>query len=288
MTPSPLAATFFALLSAVGYGTVGILTTIATREGSPLHVTMAWRFTLAALAMAVAWPRLRRAPLGAALGAFALGGSAFFIQSYCYLQAVAKIGAGPAAVLLYAFPGIVVLLEWLFRGVRPTRLQALVLATTSVGCALTVQAPGGSLSPEGVGLGMVPAFVYGAYLLIGSHFSRVCGPLATALAVSSGAATSYWVFTLVSGDSPLPATPAAWGATVGLALVATVMPMAATFLAMSRLGATNTALISTAEPLVAIILGAVVLGERLGATQLAGGALVMAGAALLALRGRLD
>jgi drug/metabolite transporter (DMT)-like permease len=39
---------------------------------------------------------------------------------------------------------------------------------------------------------------------------------------------------------------------------------------------------------VAIILGAVVLGERLGATQLAGGALVMAGAALLALRGRLD
>lgn len=287
MTPSPLAAACLALLSAVGFGTVGILTTIATREGSPLHVTMAWRFTLAALAMAPAWPQLRRAPLGAALGAFALGGSAFFIQSYCYLQAVAAIGAGTAAVLLYAFPGIVVLLEWLVRAVRPTRLQALVLATTSIGCALTVQAPGGHVSPEGIALGMVPAFVYGTYMLIGNHFARVCGPLGTALAVSSGAATSYWSFILLSGDSPLPVTPPAWGATVSLALVATVMPMAATFLAMSRLGATNTALISTVEPLVAIVLGAIVLGERLGATQLAGGALVMAGAALLALRGRL-
>jgi drug/metabolite transporter (DMT)-like permease len=39
---------------------------------------------------------------------------------------------------------------------------------------------------------------------------------------------------------------------------------------------------------VAVTLGAAVLGERLEATQLAGGALVMADAALLALRGRPD
>ena len=52
-----------------------------------------------------------------------------------------------------------------------------------------------------------------------------------------------------------------------------------------RIGAAQAALVSTAEPVFVILFSALLLGESLTATQLAGGALIMAGVLLSQSRG---
>ena len=73
----------------------------------------------------------------------------------------------------------------------------------------------------------------------------------------------------------LPGRASAWLALVGVALVGTVVAVSAFFAALERLGPSDTAVVSTVEPVVALSAAAVVLGERLGPVQVAGGVLVL-------------
>ena len=95
------------------------------------------------------------------------------------------------------------------------------------------------------------------------------------------AAGVYWAFALAQaaagGRAPrLPSSPMAAGGIVGIALLATVLPITALFGSMRRIGAADASLVSTLEPVLTVGLSALVLGERLGPAQLAGGLLILA------------
>ncbi len=63
----------------------------------------------------------------------------------------------------------------------------------------------------------------------------------------------------------------------GIAVVSTVGAVGLFFAGLQRVGPTAASILSTVEPLVTVGLAFVVFGESLGATQLAGGALVLLG-----------
>ncbi len=63
-------------------------------------------------------------------------------------------------------------------------------------------------------------------------------------------------------------------------LVATVVPVVAFLAGLERIGPTNAAMLSILEPVVTVILGALLFGELLSPVALAGGALIL-GAVLL-------
>ena len=69
---------------------------------------------------------------------------------------------------------------------------------------------------------------------------------------------------------------------VALALVSTVAAVLLFFVGMARIGPVNTSLVSTMEPLTAVLLGALFLDERLSARQGVGGLLILTAAVLLA------
>jgi drug/metabolite transporter (DMT)-like permease len=71
-------------------------------------------------------------------------------------------------------------------------------------------------------------------------------------------------------------TAAGWGWLLCLAAVSTVTAISLFFAGLERVGPTLAAILSTVEPLVTVLLALIVLGERLGAIQLLGGALVLA------------
>ncbi|WP_344965004.1 EamA family transporter [Crossiella cryophila] len=73
-----------------------------------------------------------------------------------------------------------------------------------------------------------------------------------------------------------PATTGGWLALAAIALACTVGAVLSFFGALRRLGATPTATISTFEPVVTVLLAAVVLGEEFSGPQWAGAALVVA------------
>jgi drug/metabolite transporter (DMT)-like permease len=82
----------------------------------------------------------------------------------------------------------------------------------------------------------------------------------------------------------MPGLPA-WGAIAGIALLSTALGYVIYFRILATAGATNLLLVTFLIPVSAILLGSLVLGERLDAKHFAGMALI--GAGLLAIDGRM-
>lgn len=83
----------------------------------------------------------------------------------------------------------------------------------------------------------------------------------------------------------LPTSWAAWGAVLALALACSAVAYVIFFKLIERAGATNSLLVTLLVPPVAIVIGAAVFGEHLGAAQLGG--LTLIGVGLSVIDGRL-
>ena len=77
-------------------------------------------------------------------------------------------------------------------------------------------------------------------------------------------------------------TAAGWGWLACLAVVSTVAAVSLFFAGLQRVGPTTASIVSTAEPVVTVLLAFLVFGELLGPVQLLGGALVLGAVLVLA------
>ena len=122
----------------------------------------------------------------------------------------------------------------------------------------------------------------------GRRFRRLgIAPMTTAAGQVTASAALLLPLTLIV-DKPwlLPVPPlTVLGAVAGLVLLSTALAYTIYFRLLATAGATNLLLVTFLIPVSAILLGTLVLGERLGANQLAG--LMLIGAGLAAIDGRL-
>ena len=125
------------------------------------------------------------------------------------------------------------------------------------------------------------------YALAGIHARRFqalgVGPLQLATAQFVAGAVMLAPVALLLGQpwNGLPTSVSAWGAVMALALVCSAFAYIIFFRLIERAGATNSLLVTLLVPPVAIAVGALVFGERLGANQLAGLLLIAAGLAVI-------
>lgn len=275
MARSRLLGTALALLSAASFGVMPVLTKVVYDDGVGTLGVLSVRFTLAAVVLlALARWRRERLPRGRPLRTLvALGAVGYVVESACYFLALERIGAGLTALLLYAYPALVVLLSAVLLGVRPRPLALVCVAAATVGTVLTI-GPVGAGQTTGVLLGLGAAVAYALYIVVSSGAAPGVGPFATSAVVMASCAVVYDVLA-VGARADLPGRASAWLALVGVALVGTVVAVAAFFAALALLGPSDTAVVSTAEPVVSVAAAALVLGERLGPVQVAGGVLVL-------------
>ncbi len=279
------------LLAGVAYGGVTVLAKIAYDHGSNAPSSLVFRYGAAALLF---WLYLlltgnaQRLPRRKA-GGFVLMGLLFSGGSLLSFMAVERIGAGLAALLLYLYPAIVTAAAALFLALRITRSRVLILLASLLGCVLTVDVQGGSVDLLGLALATGTAFTYSAYVVIGSRVAVGVSPLiASAWIISSGGLLMLVVgVTGAFGDrltTQIDAT--GWLAILALALVSTVVANSAFLAGMARLDPFRAAVLSTIEPVVSVLLAALLLSERLSPQQALGGALIVGSAVALQLVGR--
>lgn len=130
-------------------------------------------------------------------------------------------------------------------------------------------------------LGLAAAASYAIYVVVGSRITGGTGPLATAAVVMAACAVVYDGAAL-TGGADYPSSTGPWIALVGVAIVGTVISVGAFFAALALLGPADTAVVSTIEPVVSVVLAVIVLDEVLTPLQSAGGALVIAAVVVLA------
>lgn len=271
-----------ALTSATGFGVMPVLTKVVYDDGAGPFGVLSVRFTVAAvLLLALARLRGEALPRGRQLRDLALlGGVGYVVESLCYFAALTRISAGLTALLLYLYPALVVVLSAVVLRHRPGRVAVACVVIATVGTALTIGPVAGGRS-LGVALGLGAAASYAVYIVLSSTATKGVGPLATSAVVMGACGLVYDALALGT-RAALPSSAGAWLALAGVTVLGTVVAVAAFFAALALLGPSDTAVLSTMEPVVSVGVAALALGESLSAVQLAGGVLVIGAVIVLA------
>lgn len=263
-------------VSAASFGAMAIFARLAYDDGADVTAVLFLRFSAAAALMAgllrlrgLRWPRGRLLA-----GLAAMGGVGYVGQSLSFFTALTLAPASLVALLLYAYPAIVTVLSSVLLGTRLTPGKVVALGVALTGTALTL-GPELDGKPLGIVLGLSAAFIYSGYILAGSRLTPLSGALPSAAVVMAAAAAVYAAIVVVQRPT-FPSTAGSWAAVAGIAVVSTVVAVTAFFAGMERVGAADASTLSTLEPVVTVVLAAVVLDERITVVQLAGGLLILA------------
>lgn len=280
--------TLLALAAAIGFALQAIFATYAYETGMDPITLLVLRFILSAGAF---WAiiAVRRPEVPAArflLGGLALGLVPFALESASFFLSLQYIDAGLAELLFYLSPVIVVAVAILRRRESPSprRLGALGIA---LGGIVLVLAGGAALHPDpvGIGLALLAAFGYAAFVLGADHLLDHLDPFLLAALVFTGAAISLTAFGTADSRISLDFAAAGWIQVALLVIVSTIVAETAFLVAMRQVGAGTASILSLLEPVVVAGLAWILFAERLAPLQLVGGALVLGAIVLLAPRG---
>lgn len=268
------------IISASTFGSLAIFGRFAYAAGVDTATLMFLRFSLSALLMAIllfsrseTWPRGRLLAWLAAMGAIGYVG-----QSFSYMTAIRYASAGLVALLLYLYPTFVAILSALFLKHRLTRTKITALVIATFGAALTANPQGGQWT--GVILAITAAAIYAIYIVIGAGVMQQVSAVQSSTIIFASAGLVYGALAAIQGPH-WPTTPAGWASVAGIVLLATVIPVATFLAGLKRIGPTDASLLSTLEPVVTVLLAALLLNESLPVLSLLGGGLILAAVFLL-------
>ncbi|WP_432050053.1 EamA family transporter [Verrucosispora sp. NA02020] len=299
MRHSPVAGAglALALLSAVTFATSGTFARSLINDGWSAEAVVVARVGIAALVLAGPallvlrgrWAVLRRNI--ASIGVFGLLGVA--LAQVCFFNAVRYLPVGVALLLEYLGIILVVGWTWLVQGQRPRRLTVAGSAAALAGLFFVLDLTGaGRLDPIGVLWGLGAAVGLAGYFVLAG---RVDAALPSVVMASGGMAVGAGALLLLGllGALPLRADfgtvefagrETSWLVPiVGLALVAAVVAYLAGIAAARVLGARMASFVGLTEVMFAVLIAWLVLGELPTVVQLLGGALIVAGVALVRL-----
>jgi drug/metabolite transporter (DMT)-like permease len=218
------------------------------------------------------------------LGLVLMGGVWYFAQSLIYFTALTITSTGLVGLLLYLYPALVTLISAVAFKEPVTRPKLVALALALVGSVLTIgpEAEGQIL---GAILALLAALLYAGYLVAGDRLMKQVSPVpaTTVIMLSTGAA--YGGLVALRGFQPPQAT-FGWVA-VGVTVLLSIVAIGALFAGIERVGSTNSAILSTVEPVVIVTLAALLLGEPLDPLRIVGGLCILLAVVFLA-RGGLE
>ncbi|HEY7123738.1 MAG TPA: DMT family transporter [Ktedonobacterales bacterium] len=278
------------LISAAGYGTQAIFARLAYAAGVNVATLLLLRFLLSIAVLWLilllrgrwrhAWGVLSQPKRGVkllALGMIFAGNSAAFFTALTYLHiAVVEL-------LLYLYPGIVLILSALFLHERLSGRKIIALMLALAGSALTVGPPGSVALPGIAGgkvvLGLVIAastgLIYASYIVWGTRLTTGIPADVSGVVSMTGTALVFVVGALLGDGASLQFSSGAWPAIGAVALFSTVIATSFFLAGLERLGPSRAAILATVEPVVTLMLATLVLHDPPRWFQVVGGILIL-------------
>ena len=269
-----------------GTGALVVNILIANHGFTPENISF-WRFSVGALVLLAVFGRtIRWQPLQPLLTTVLAAGTAMAGYVLLWFLGIERIGAAIPTLIALCLPPVLVTIVAVVRGQEKLDVYlAAVLAAALVGTVLIVARHGeGSVAPSGaadqsnlvigVAYALGSAFLYAGFTLISGRLSKSLG---------AGQATTCLtvVAALVMGLSavyrqlhwPQGIPPQAWFLYLGV--VTAALALLAFSWGAARLSPTALTVATLVEPLTAVLLAALFLGEQLSALQWMGGGLLL-------------
>lgn len=271
------------LLAVAGAGCISVSAILVKTSGTSAATAALFRCLLALpvlLPRALA-ERRRTGPRPWRRGVVDLGaGLLLGIDLVFWAMCIARLGAGIATVLVNVQVVIVPLLAWLVHRERMSVRFLAVVPAMLVGVALAAGAVGSDAEASFTGalLGVAAGAAYAGYLFLlrggGDAVGHRVQPVTTA---TVGAAVAALVLGLATSSLDLTPGWPAWGWLAALALSGQVCGWLLITAALPRLRANVGPTLLLLQPVLAVLLSILLLGERPDAWQLAGCAVVVLG-----------
>jgi len=272
------------VLIAVLFSSNHVAARIAFDHGVPVLTAVTVRSSVTAIAVfaLLMVSRVSIALPGATLWRAAVVGVLIAAQSYCLYAAVARLPVALALLTFNTFPIVIAVLSWLTGGERPSRRTLVAMPVILTGLVLALDAAGwitrSTAFPDtalaGVAFALGAALSFGiAMVLTQAWLKPVDGRLRSMLTMAVVAIITGAV--ALSGEGlKMPVDSAGW---TGLALLTVLYGTAITslFVVLPRIGAVNNSPIMNIEPISAMFIAWLVLGQTAAPLQIVGALMVV-------------
>lgn len=299
MSQRALSTTAFLTLLAIAcvMGTNHVAARVAFNEGTDVSTAVVFRSGMTALVLALLlrwqgpsqWPNPRQWRVLTGVGLL-VG-----LQSLSIYAAVARLPVALALLAFNTFPIFVGLWGWILYRQKPARALLLAMPILIAGLALALDVLGAASGlgvqgqwqriGEGLAFAITAAASFALVLILTQHeAASVDARLRTAFTMALACAVAA-ALCLAQGRWQLPQSHTGW---VRLALLTVLYGSGITVLlaVLPRLGVMGNSPILNIEPVVALVLAWLVLGQTIAPMQIAGGLIVVAVVMVLGLRKR--
>jgi drug/metabolite transporter (DMT)-like permease len=247
----------------------------------PVFSFLAWRFAIATVAFAAVFPgafrrlRWRTAAAGVVAGVLLTAGYAF--QTFGLAPGMTT--PGRAAFITGMFVVITPFMQAVFLR-RTPRWPAWVGVAAAV-AGLWLLSAGGAGGGWNLGdtLVLLCAVVYSGHIIVLGSLGRAHDTLPLTFVQLATVTVICGALGLATERAPVPSGAALWTALLVTGVFASAIAFAVQTHAQKHLSPTRTALILICEPAFGGLFAWVLVGERLGATGIAGAALILVGMA---------
>lgn len=267
------------VVSAAAFAANSILAKLAYADGFHVFQLLATRFVLASFGMWGLALLLGQNPLRFQrrrfFQLFALGFFVYTAQSTTYFVALQTLPASLCVLVVYIYPSLTVIAGWLLFRRAITRWHVIALVSSFAGITLLVGGARFALA-WGLVFAIAAPVIYTAYILLGEKVMAGVPALGASAVIFTGAALAFCILASFTAQVALPSGAGGWSVGFAIAIIPTMVAISLFMAGLPRVGANRAALLSTVEPVVTVLLAAVILGERLSAVQAAGGLLVIA------------
>lgn len=278
-------ATFLVALSGILYGFMGFFGTKLFNENLSISNMLFWRFFIAMLWILVVSikplihiikndnPQSNTLVKTILLGTLTYsGGSGFYFLACQYL------GTGMAMVVFFCYPVFVVLFSWVFSNWRMNRHAFISLVAILTGIILLKGHGAYSLSVAGLGFAALAGLSYSMYVYSSRHNSKKIDPRLLTLLICLGNSLLFLIIALKTNSFSVPNTVHAWVYLCALGIFVTAVPIQLLLEGMKFVSPIKASILSVLEPVVTVVVGALMLAESMSIMQFFGVVIVLIGA----------
>lgn len=275
-------ATFKLTLSMVIFGTIGVFRRYIPLPSSLVAMTRGLIGMLFLLLVMVLRKRgMNRAAVRRKLGLLCLSGAAIGVNWILLFEAYNYTSVATATLCYYLAPMFVILASPLVVGERLTAKKLICVLAALLGMVFVsgvLETGGGSSDLKGVLLGLGAAVLYASVVLMNKQLGDVPAYDRTIVQLGSSAAVLLPYVLLTEDMGALTFTPGTIGLLLVVGIVHTGIAYALYFGSLMQLKAQTAAILSYIDPVVAVLLSALVLREHMSLLSGLGAVLVLGAA----------
>ena len=280
-------------LGAASYGTNPIFAIPLYKCGMDSESVLFFRYLLAIPVIALMMKARGRSfslKKSEIIPAFSMG-ILMALSSYTLFVSYKYMGAGIASTLLFLYPIMVAVIMSVFFKEKAGLVTAISIALALSGVFLiSFKEGGGMVSLTGTAFVFLSALLYAIYLVYVNRSSKLSAipTLKLTFYVIVAGTIMFGALSFLGSGIKMPENTIMWANVVGLAVMPTALSFYCTTHAITLIGSTPTAILGALEPLTAVFLGVIILGEPMTARIAWGFILVISGVSLIVARGNIS